>query len=65
MGKKFCQFLPGYGVFRQGGQIVPFVFVVGVIVKFFPAIGIADVAPAIRADGVVVLTEGGEGRVLP
>jgi hypothetical protein len=36
-----------------------------VIVEFFAAVGVADIAPALSADGVVVLTVGGDADARP
>ena len=40
-----------------GSQIGPFILVVVMIIELLCAIGVADVAPPVGADGVVVLTE--------
>ncbi len=53
------------GVFGLGGEVRPFVFVVAVVVELLAAVGVTDVAPAVGADGVVVLTEGRDRRVRP
>ena len=48
-----------------GGEVGPFVFVVAVIIEFFGSVGVADVAPTIGADGVVVLAKGGDADACP
>ena len=48
-------------VFRIGGEILPVLGIDGLVVELFGAVAIADIAPAIRADGVVALHEIDDG----
>ena len=43
------------GEFGVAGQIIPFVGIVPVIVKFFFAVAVSDVAPVFCAVGIVLL----------
>ena len=51
------QFLDGRRVLVQAGQVVPFIWIGFVIVQFFAAIVITDVAPTLRANGIIPTPE--------
>ena len=44
---------------------MPLIRIVAVVVEFFVAVGIADVAPALGAEGVIALAVSGEGGASP
>ena len=48
-------------MFGQCRQIGPFVFIIGMIIKFFAAISVADISPAVGSYGMIILTEGRDG----
>ena len=59
---------PSHGVRRVepgGCEVVPLVGVGLVVVELVAAIGVADVAPVLVADGMVVRAQGGDGDVVP
>ena len=51
----------GFAVFGLGGEVGPLVGIVLMVVEFFAAVGVLDVAPAFGADSVVALVVGGDG----
>ena len=48
-----------------GEKVVPFVGVLGVVIKFFRAISVANIAPVFRADAVIVSAVCGDGGLGP
>lgn len=64
-GKVFGKFELELGMLWLAGKIGPLVIVVAMIVELLSAIFVADVAPAGRADGVVVLSKGGDTGAAP
>src|SRR5262249_51913449 len=58
----FCKVTLRRGVLWVGSEVGPFVRIGLNVVQFLAAVGVADVAPALVADRVVVLVVGGERR---
>ncbi len=49
------------GVVRITREVGPLIGIFDLVVEFFAAVGVADVAPVFGADGVVALIVGGDG----
>ena len=60
----FFQFHLGCGVDRGIGEVLPLVWVFGGVVELFTAVGVADVVPSLRTDGMVA-TQADHRRILP
>ena len=61
LGQLFFYFI----VFREFCQVFPFELVVVMVVEFFGAVGVADVAESFGPEGVVVSAKGGQGGCVP
>ena len=63
--EQLFQFVDDWFVLGHGGQVFPFVGIDAVIVQFFAAVGITDVALALGPDGVILEPVCHPHRVIP
>ncbi len=64
-GQVGCEVFFDGQAFRFGGDVGPFLWVGLFVVEFFIAVGVANVAPLIGADSVIVRPVGADGGTVP
>jgi len=63
-GDPFFVFGDDFFVAGFANEVVPLIGILFHVVEFFAAIGVADVAPVLGADAMVVMIVSGDGRAL-